>query len=529
MSDQFRELSDLLGALCDQRLTEADRARLESLVLADRDALRFYLRYIQLHGMLHWDAAGGIVEASAAGLPTASSEALSSPLNRVAASADHRREKRRLMLAALAAAVCLMLGWSVFRMSPAGNSGDLTGNSPEALPSVPQVVAIDARPPNGEIRPEATVRLSPRNSPRSPGSSDHDAVANSSPREVIDRTVHDVANRSSESMVAVIDRELHEYWEDHNVTPSPVADDETWVRRVHLDLVGRIPEAEAVVTFVKDQRPDKRARLVDDLLASPEFARHYSVVWTNLLIGHTAPREVNRPALEKFLREQFHRNRPWSETVTKLISAEGREDENGAANFLLAHLNNEAVPATAVTARVLLCEQVQCTQCHNHPFVDWTQERFWQLNAFFQQTEIVRHRRTDPETGRPMRDRLELVSLDAGGPTFFEDRQARVQVAYPEFEGVTVDDAPGVNRRQELAKLLCSGDQPQVARALVNRMWGKFFGYAFTDPIDDMGPHNRAVLPELMDSLSSEFVRTGFDVKQLVRWICLSEPYQLAA
>lgn len=512
MTDANRELSDLLSALCDQRLTEADCARLEALVLADRSALRLYLQFVQLHGLLHWDAAGGAV--AAALTPEFAVRPAALPATRGVA-------RRRWSLTTAAAAVAALVGWLAF--SPRADVG--RGAIAVAPPAAPVDGGAESEPHAAAVSPGPAVRLSPppvvADGSRVPSPiAPHDDV----PPDVMAET----PNRSSESMVAVIDAALAQSWREHEVIPAREADDATWARRVHLDLVGRIPEADAVATFLADQRPDKRARLVDDLLASPEFARHYAVVWTNLLIGHTAPREVNRPALEKFLREQFHRNRPWSETVGQLVSAKGYEDENGASNFLLAHLNNEAVPATAVTARVLLCEQLQCTQCHNHPFVDWTQDRFWQLNAFFQQTEIVRHPQTDPQSGRKLRDRLELVSLQTGGPTFFEDRQSRMNAVYPQFEGVDVSAQPNVDRREELAKLLCEGDNPQVARAFVNRTWAKLFGYGFTTPLDDMGPHNQPVLPELLDDLSREFVRSGFDVKQLVRWICLSRPYQLS-
>jgi hypothetical protein len=515
VSDRFRELTDLLSALCDQRLAETDRARLETLVLADRDALRFYLRFIQLHGLLHWDAANGAIEVSLGSEPS------------IAAIRPARRGLRRWGLISLAASLCLAVGWFAFFHRPDGGFAPVvvTPPGPSSPPAASSPDSTDPAP--GPGRPPVRLSHGPSLADNQPAVTAPQPGSNA-PAPVTPVAVANANNRSSESMVAVIDQSLAAYWRDHEVAPAQPADDAAWVRRVHLDLVGRIPEADAVATFLASNRPDKRAELVDDLLSSPEFARHYSVVWTNLLIGHTAPREVNRPALEKFLREQFHRNRPWSETVSQLVSAEGYEDENGASNFLLAHLNNEAVPATAVTSRVLLCEQLQCTQCHNHPFTDWTQDRFWQLNAFFQQTEIVRHSQTDPKTGRKLRDRLELVSLQSGGPTFLEDRQSRMNAVYPQFEGVDVSAKPSVDRRDELARLLCAGENPQVARAFINRTWGKFFGYGFTNPIDDMGPHNQPVLPELLNALSAEFVRSGYDVKQLVRWICLSEPYQLS-
>lgn len=514
-----RELSDLLAALCDQRLEEGDRARLEELLLADREALRFYLEYIQLHGMLHWDAVAGTVAR-----PQVEPERRAAP--RVAPSSRGWRWFS-LGAAALAAAVLLLIGGWRGRTAPPDAGVEVAQRTPGvAAPDAPRTEATADVPASGARGP---LRLSP--APAATADAAAQPAAESGeipPLPPPDSALADAAaHRSSEALVDTINQALRAYWAEHEVTPSPPADDAEWLRRVHLDLIGQIPSVDAVLTFLADQRPDKRARVVDDLLASPDFARHFSVVWSNLLIGHASPREVNRPAFEKFLREQFHRNRPWSETVARLISAEGFEDEDGATNFLLAHLNNEAVPATAVTARVLLCEQVQCTQCHHHPTSEWRQERFWELNAFFQQTEIVRHRRGEG-TGL-MRDRLELVSLETGGPTYFEDRQARVSVAYPRFAGVDVDPSEQTNRRRELARLLCAGEEPQVARAFINRTWAKLFGCGFTTPVDDMGPHNPPVLPDLLDELTRRFVRAGYDVKLLLRWLCLSEAYGLSS
>jgi hypothetical protein len=520
-----RELADLLEAACEERLAGGDVARLEELLSGDRAALAYYVRYIQLHGLLHWDAVGG----SALSVP----EPLTVPPARDRSAPSRRRLVFAVTAAGLCAAIGLML-WQSGRLPGLADQNSIaTAESSTGAEMGESAVAVDAPASAGtdgrNSTPPSVVRLTP--APRNP-----QTVESANPEGAPDAgTAEAIASAtpegrgSSAQMVSVIDRHLEEYWADHGVDPSPVAADAEWLRRVHLDLAGRIPDAEAVTEFLADAAPDRRERVVDNLLDSPDYARHFATVWTNLLIGHTSPREVNREALSKFLRDQFYRNRAWDETITKLVSAEGFDDENGAANFLLAHVNNEAVPATAVTSRVLLCEQVQCTQCHKHPFGDWEQDRFWRLNAFFQQTEIRRHPQTDPATGAATRDRLELVSLPTGGPTFYEDRFAEVQVAYPGFGGVDVDPSESTNRRQELAELLTAGDRPQIARALVNRMWGKFFGYGFTDPIDDMGPHQQPVLPELLDEMSAEFVRGGYDVKQLVRWICLSRAYQLSS
>ncbi|PHS07315.1 MAG: hypothetical protein COA88_09090 [Kordia sp.] len=134
------------------------------------------------------------------------------------------------------------------------------------------------------------------------------------------------------------------------LTRLPEATGPVLLRRVYLDIVGHIPPANDVIAFLKDRRAEKRAEVIDRLLDDTDYIRHSSTVWSNLLVGRGARREVNRGALEKFLRESFARNRPWNEVVGELVAARGRNDENGATNFLLAHLNNDATPATAITA-----------------------------------------------------------------------------------------------------------------------------------------------------------------------------------
>ena len=213
------------------------------------------------------------------------------------------------------------------------------------------------------------------------------------------------APRSTDPVVAFIDQQIRQTWSDNGVVPSPAADDEEWFRRVHLDLVGHIPSWNSTDRFRKDKNPAKRAALVDALLDDPGYVRDWTTIWTNLTIGRQTPRRVNRQGMQKFFREAFATNRPWNEVVYDLVAAEGRNDQNGAVNYLLAQMtnNDEAVQATAKTTRLFLGEQVQCTQCHNHPFNDWKQDQFWQFNSFLRQTRRINHRKFDPATGRPGR------------------------------------------------------------------------------------------------------------------------------
>ena len=335
--------------------------------------------------------------------------------------------------------------------------------------------------------------------------------------------------RSSQTIMALIDKQIQSRWSELGIEPSEQADDAEWMRRVYLDLTGRVPTIREAETFLGNRREQKRETLIDELLSDSGYVRNLTTKWTNLLIGRSANLRVNREALEKFLRLSFAGNRPWNEIVSELISAEGSNVENGATNFLIAHLNNDATPATAVCSKLFLGRQVHCNQCHGNPFDNSKQIDFWELNSFFQQTTSVSRQRRDPVTGQVLGSFTELVTQDAGGPTYFETQSGLMRVAYPRFNNQDVDPGVETNRRRELARLMTSGAQPQLAAAFVNRMWEHFFGIGFTRSVDDMGPHSPASHPELLGGLSEQFIQSGYDIKQLVRWMCRSQAYQLSS
>jgi Protein of unknown function (DUF1553)/Protein of unknown function (DUF1549) len=337
--------------------------------------------------------------------------------------------------------------------------------------------------------------------------------------------------RTNDPVVAFIDQQIRQGWTENDVTPSAAADDEEWIRRVHLDLVGHIPAWNEIDRFHRDKSPAKRAALVDKLLDSPGYVRNWTTLWTNLTIGRKQIRFVNRTGMERFFREAFAQNRPWNEVVRDIVGAEGRSDENGAVNFLLAQMSNndEAVQATAKTTRLFMGIQVQCTQCHDHPFNEWKQNRFWEINSFLRQTRRVTHRKFDPGSGRQVDDYAELMPTNYSGPVYYEKRSGEMQVAYPILFDDKIDPGADINRRRALAKLMTSGENPLIARAMVNRTWAHFMGCGFTTPVDDMGRHKAPSHPELLDRLSQEFVKSGYDLKKLIRWICDSESYSLTS
>ena len=359
---------------------------------------------------------------------------------------------------------------------------------------------------------------------------------------------------SDEEVVAFINSSLKARWKEAGVRPSPVATEAEWCRRAYLDCIGRIPTVEELEAFLIDNSPksgahNKRAKLIERLLEDDRYiesyARFWTTLWTNLLIGRTGGMQpnspVNREGLEQYLRRSFLSNKPYNQVVYELISAQGSnqpgdDDYNGAVNFLLAHLREKATPATAKTAQIFLGLQVQCTQCHNHPFNDWKQNRFWELNAFFRQAR--EERRMEGNQLNSVR----LIDEDFAGEgservdpreaeVYFEQRNGILQVAYPTFIDGTAVDANGlvsaVNRRRELARLVIRSDE--MKRAIANRLWAQFLGYGFTKPVDDQGTHNPPSHPELLARLADEFAGHGYDLKRLIRWITLSDAYALSS
>ena len=387
----------------------------------------------------------------------------------------------------------------------------------------------------------------------------------------------------ADAVVAMINEQLRGAWKAHNLRPSRQATDGEWCRRVYLDLIGRTPTVEELDAFVSRRGQTKRAELVDRLLGpdyAEEYARNWKTIWTNILIGRTGGTDrqslTSRPGMMEYLEGCFVENKPYNAMVRELVTATGdarpdMDDYNGAVNFLVEKLDEGGVQAAAKTAQVFLGMSVQCTQCHNHPFNEHRQNQFWELNAFFRQARVDVERMDDDNPrryatlsdvdiagegkmlGRDNRREIflemkdgKLVDRDQGdlysAPLFYELRNGQLQVAYPAFvDGTSLatlfaEQGPEfgnsgrvaqVNRREELAKMMLAA--PELERAAVNRMWAHFLGYGFTKPIDDMGSHNPASHPELLEELATAFRASGFDMKQLMRWIALSEAYGLSS
>ncbi len=200
---------------------------------------------------------------------------------------------------------------------------------------------------------------------------------------------------------------IREGWASGNVKASPLARDDEFMRRAYLDVLGRTPNIAEAKAFLTAKDAGKRAKLVEYLLAHPDYEKNFATIWKVILIGRTNQgQNIDEKSLRDWLRRKFADNRPWNEIAYELITAGGNNKTNGAANFVMSHLEMGAVPLTSVTTRVFLGQQIQCTQCHDHPSNDWKQADFWGINAFLKgiKTEQVRVENAEwSERGRPRR------------------------------------------------------------------------------------------------------------------------------
>jgi Protein of unknown function (DUF1553)/Protein of unknown function (DUF1549) len=330
--------------------------------------------------------------------------------------------------------------------------------------------------------------------------------------------------------LAAIDDLIAQAWKKAGITPAKIAADDEFMRRAYIDLLGRIPNVQEARVFLQTRENDKRGKLIEYLLNHPDFSKNFATQWTVLLIGRgNQGRMVDRPSLSSWLRKQFASDRPWNEVVRELVAAKGSNKENGAVNYVLAHLEFDAVPLTSRTTRLFLGQQIQCTQCHDHPSNEWKQVDFWGINAFFKGMKAEQVTKPS-DTGLDAYDHTELSDEPTDTFVRFDKRNGMVGVTFPRFlDGRKISQGQDVVRRTELAKLIADPRNELMAQAFINRMWAHFLGRGFVNPVDDFGPHNPPSHPELLDQLGKAFKESGYDVKALCRWITNSRAYQLSS
>ena len=312
-----------------------------------------------------------------------------------------------------------------------------------------------------------------------------------------------------------IDRLVADKWEQLHLFPSAEADDTTFHRRVFLDVIGKLPTPDEVTAFVADTRSDKRALLVDRLLARPEYADHWALKWADLL-------RINRedlgprPAYQyhQWLKESLQQNRPYDQFLRELLTAQGSNERNGAVNFFTAFPNPNDL--TIAVSQVFLGVRLECARCHHHPYEKWGQDDFYGLAAFF------------PRMQKKKGDGTEL--------TFFVGDKGEVRhprtnaVMRPKaLLGEPLDPAAPGDPREVLAAWVTAPQNPFVARTLVNRVWAQLMGRGLVEPIDDMRDTNPSTNEPLLKALSQDFIEHQFDIRQLIRTITTSRVYGLSS
>lgn len=319
-----------------------------------------------------------------------------------------------------------------------------------------------------------------------------------------------------------IDRLVLDKLHQLKVAPSPRVDDAGFMRRVSLQLAGRLPEVDELKAFLDDPASDKRAKLVDRLLASGPHADYFAQKWGDVLRNKRrgqAPRLPGTIGFNRWLRNAIAENVPYDQFVRAIVTASGSQAEYPPAQWYaeVRYLDRYVDD----TAQVFLGVRIGCARCHNHPFEKFTQEDYYGLAAFFA--------RVDRKGGAGVAERRadETIFVKATGEV---KHPLTGQVVPPHgLDGPPLEIAPYDDPRQYLVDWMCQPDNPYLSRAFVNRMWAHFFGRGLVEPMDDLRVTNPAVNEPLLDELAAEFVRSGFDMRHLLRLICTSTTYQLSS
>ena len=316
-----------------------------------------------------------------------------------------------------------------------------------------------------------------------------------------------------------IDRLLDDRLKSERIAPAKPAEDAEFVRRVYLDLHGVIPTSEQTTRFLADKSPDRRTKLIDELLADKRYGEYLGDIWQGYLISPLADdRRVRAHQLRKWLTDEFN-SKTWDKITTDLVTATGKMEQNPAVIYLIEGRTLRTVQdLTDLTSRYFLGVRLSCAQCHDHPFVAWKQQEFWGMAAFFTQVQTPGKSKVVYQVGVKDYPEVTLDSLKEGTPDGFMSRP-------PTFLGGEKADTQTTNR-VALAKWMTSGKNPYFARAMVNRTWWRLFGRGLVNPMDDMHSANAPSLPELLDLLANQFVESGFDHKFITRAMVMNRAYQ---
>jgi hypothetical protein len=383
-----------------------------------------------------------------------------------------------------------------------------------------------------------------------------------------------------------LDALLAQDWAKEKITPNPPVSDEVFVRRIYLDAVGRIPTFRETEEFLTSTSENKRAELIDKLLASDGYALHLFNYWADVLRVQSAGAigTTTGAAYIQFIKESLQTNKPYDQFVRELISAKGRPWQNGAIGY---YMRDQRMPLDnfANTARIFLGTRIECAQCHNHPFDKWTQMQFYQMTAFtygndvkayenpamMGSRELLKTERKDltakmkeaqkaaAEAGeKPKSDYrwivdnfgfigqavadIQYLAMGGTGVVYddtrklelphdyqYPDAQPKAKVEAKTMFGPTPERAPGESNPEAYARWMTSPENPRFTAVIANRLWKLAFGMGVIEPLDDMSDINTPVNPALMKRLEALVRESGYDMKATLRVIFNTCAYQAAA
>jgi hypothetical protein len=307
-------------------------------------------------------------------------------------------------------------------------------------------------------------------------------------------------------------------WKKLGLTPTPVCDDSTFIRRVTLDANGRLPTAKEVREFLADQNPNKRAEWIDRLLDAPEYASYFALRWGSVLRNsNLAGADQASYAFHNWLKDMLARNRPYDEFVRGIIAASGEWQDAPAINWYWQSRDDQLHQVTADTAQVFLGQRLQCARCHHHPYEKWSQDDYYGLAGFFTRLGRKSFGQPPPYFASPT-------------ATTGEKNPRTGKVPDPRYlSGEAAVFSAEEDPRHGLVDWMAKPENPFFAKSLVNRLWGHFFGRGLVHEVDDMRATNPASNPQLLDALAKDFIEHQFDMQHICRVMLNSSVYQLGS
>jgi hypothetical protein len=307
-------------------------------------------------------------------------------------------------------------------------------------------------------------------------------------------------------------------WKKLGLKPSPTCDDATFIRRLTIDLCGRLPTAAEVKAYLEDTSADKRAKLIDKLLDSADYPAYFAMKWGAILRNsNLAGADQAAVAFHNWLKDMIARNRPYDEFVRGIVAAAGEWQDAPAINWLWQNRDDQLHQVTADVAQVFLGTRLQCAKCHHHPYERWGQADYYGLAGFF--TRLGRK-----SFGQPP------PYYASASPTTGERDPTTGKTPEPKYpDGPVGKFSPDDDPRHALVDWMAKPENPFFAKALVNRMWGHFLARGLVSEVDDLRETNPPSNPELLDWLAKDFVQHKYDVKHVIRTILNSRVYQLSA